>query len=134
MTPNKHPEVRPVALITGASSGIGLALAKVLAEHGHDVVLLARTLDALEAAAGMIEGKFGVRAFALRKDLEDPAAPQETYDAIRAENMHVDVLVNNAGFGLGGEFMETDLDRELAMIQVNIAAVTQLTKIFGAPM
>jgi len=129
--PDKKPST---ALITGASRGIGFALTKVIARHGHDVIMVARKNDALEAAAGMIEGKFGVRAIAIRADLSEPTAPRELLDAVQSQGIEVGILVNNAGFGLGGEFLETDLDRELEMIEVNIAAVTQLTKLFGAPM
>jgi uncharacterized protein len=123
-----------VALITGASRGIGLELAKVIAEHGHDVVLVARQVDALEAAAGAIEGKYGVRAIVLPADLRRPEAAQEIHDSILAQDLDVHILVNNAGFGLGGEFVETDLDREIEMIQVNISALTQLTKHFARGM
>lgn len=118
------------ALVTGASSGIGLELAKQFAAHGHDLVITSRHRDALEAVAGTIEGKFGVKVTVIPDDLIDPAAPQRLFDAIRAENIGVHFLVNNAGFGLGGEFAGTDITRELEMIQVNIAALTHLTKLF----
>ena len=122
------------ALITGASRGIGLALASEIASHGHDVVLVARRRDALEAAAGMIEGKYDVRATVIPADLSQPATPQSLYDAALNEKLEIEILVNNAGFGLGGAFMETDLERETEMIQVNAVALTQLTKLFGRSM
>jgi short-subunit dehydrogenase len=75
-----------------------------------------------------------VRAIALRADLSDQSSPGELFNETRSQGLDIEILVNNAGFGLGGEFFETDLDRELEMITVNIAAVTQLTKLFGAPM
>jgi len=134
VSPSNSAAKGPVALITGASRGIGFELAKVSAGNGHDVVLVARKLDALEAAAGMIEGKFGVRAIAIVADLSDPDAPQQLHDSVVAQQLEIDVLINNAGFGLGGEFLETDLEREVEMIQVNVTAVTQLTKLFAAGM
>jgi short-subunit dehydrogenase len=118
------------ALITGGSGGIGLELAKVFAAHGHDLLLTARHRDALEAAAGTIEGRYGVKVTVIAEDLTDPGAPQRLFDAATAENITIDFLVNNAGFGLGGEFIDTDIERELEMVQVNIAALMQLTKLF----
>jgi short-subunit dehydrogenase len=123
-----------VALVTGASSGIGLALAREIAANGHDVVLTARNGDALEAAAGAIEGKYGVRADAIPLDLRNPDAAEQLYQTISNQKIEIGILVNNAGFGLGGEFLETDLQREVEMIQVNVIAVTQLTKLFAAGM
>ena len=118
------------ALITGGSVGIGLELAKQFAAHGHDLVLSARHQDALEAAAGLIEGKYGVKVTVITADLADPDSPQRLFDAVNAEKIDIHFLVNNAGFGLGGEFSETDGARELDMIQVNISALTNLTKLF----
>ena len=125
---------RPTALVTGGSGGIGLELAKVLARNGFDLVLVARRRDTLEAAAGQLEGKFDVRAHVFAADLRRREAPQEIFDFLQNENIPIEVLVNNAGFGLGGEFSETAVERELEMIQVNIVALTHLTKLFLAPM
>jgi uncharacterized protein len=125
---------RPTALVTGGSGGIGLELAKVLARNGFDLVLVARKRDTLEAAAGQLEGKFDVRAHVFAADLRRREAPQEIFDFLQNENIPIEVLVNNAGFGLGGEFSETAVERELEMIQVNIVALTHLTKLFLAPM
>jgi short-subunit dehydrogenase len=118
------------ALVTGASSGIGLELAKVLARHGYDLVLVARKRDALEAVAGQIEGQYDVKAHVFAADLRRREAPEAIWDFLRNEAIPVTVLINNAGFGLGGEFADTELTRELEMIQVNIAALTHLTKLF----
>jgi short-subunit dehydrogenase len=134
MPPRKNSNEKPIALITGASRGIGLELAKECARNGHDVVLVARRQDALEAAAGMIEGKYDVRATVLPSDLGDPDAPPELYAATVARGIDIGILINNAGFGLGGEFLETNLQREIEMIQVNVVAVTQLTKLFAPAM
>ena len=122
------------ALITGGSTGIGLELAKQFAAHGHSVVLAARNTDKLEAAAGKIEGKYGVSVKTISIDLGDSDSPQRLYDIISGDNVGIDYLVNNAGFGLGGEFADTDIERELDMIQVNVASVVHLTKLFLPPM
>ena len=130
MPSNSNGAPRRTALVTGGSGGIGLELAKVLARSGYDIVLVARKRDTLEAAAGQLEGKFKITAHVFAADLRRQEAPQAIFDFLRNENIPIEILVNNAGFGLGGEFSETDLDRELEMIQVNIAALTQLTKLF----
>lgn len=125
---------RPTALVTGGSGGIGLEIAKVLARKGFDLVLVARRRDTLEAAAGQLEGKFDIKAHVFAADLRRREAPEQIFDFLRNENISIDALVNNAGFGLGGEFTETEVERELEMIQVNIAALTHLTKLFLPPM
>lgn len=125
---------RPTALITGASAGIGAELAKVFAAHDHDLVLVARRRDALEALAGTLEGKHGITATVIVDDLGDPEAPERIFAAARDARIEVDVLVNNAGFGLGGEFSETPIAREITMVQVNITALMHLTKLFVGPM
>ncbi len=121
---------RKTALITGGSGGIGLELAKVFARNAFDVVLVARKRDTLEAAAGQLEGKFNITAHVFAADLRRREAPLSIFDFLQNENIPIEILVNNAGFGLGGDFADTDLDRELEMIQVNIAALTHLTKLF----
>ncbi len=134
MPPRKSPDEKSVALITGASRGIGLEIAKECAKHDHDVVLVARRQDALEAAAGLIEGKYGVRAVVVPADLSDPGAPSEIFAGMIEQQIEVHMLVNNAGFGLGGEFLDTDIEREIEMIHVNVTALTHLTKLFAPPM
>lgn len=128
------PQKRETALITGASAGIGLELAKQFAAHGHDLILVARNRDALEAAAGTVEGRYDIKATVIASDLAQPESPQRVFESVMAEGLRVDILVNNAGFGFAGPFVETDIDRELDMIQVNITAVTHLTKLFLQPM
>jgi uncharacterized protein len=130
MRAKRNGTQRQTALVTGGSGGIGIEIAKVLARNGFDLVLVARKRDTLEAAAGQIEGKFAVRVQVFAADLRRPDAPQAIFDFLHNENIPIEVLVNNAGFGLGGEFADTKLQRELEMIQVNIAALTHLTKLF----
>jgi short-subunit dehydrogenase len=122
------------ALITGGSTGIGLDLAREFAAHGHNLVIVARNRDRLDQAAGALEGKYGVKVTAIPSDLSLDGSAQRLYDAVLAEGIDIDYLVNNAGFGLGGEFADTDLDRELDMIQLNVAAVVHMTKLFMQPM
>ena len=130
MRAKRNGNHRQTALVTGGSGGIGLELAKVLARNGFDLVLVSRTRDSLEAAAGQIEGKYDVRVHVFAADLRRREAPEAIFDFLHNENTAIDILINNAGFGLGGEFAETELTRELEMIQVNIAALTHLTKLF----
>jgi uncharacterized protein len=115
------------ALITGASSGIGLELARIFAEHGHDVVLVARSEGKLNSLASELQSR-GVRAHVVATDLGAPGAAKTVVDRTRELGVDVDVLVNNAGYGLYGPFLETSLDAELAMIQLNIVTLTELTK------
>ncbi len=130
MQAKRNGTQRQTGLVTGGSGGIGLELAKNLARAGFDLVLVARKRDTLEAAAGQLEGKFGIKAHVFAADLRLSDAPQAIFGFLRNENIDIDVLVNNAGFGLGGEFADTSIQRELEMIQVNIAALTHLTKLF----
>jgi short-subunit dehydrogenase len=119
---------KKTALITGASSGIGLDFARLFSEGGYDVVLVARTESKLKALADELSQKHGVRALAVAADLADPAAPGRLMERLKAEGVQVDVLVNNAGYAGYGVFAETDARMELDMIQVNIGALTALTK------
>lgn len=118
------------ALITGASAGLGLELAKLFAADRHDVVLVARRLDRLEQLAKELTGKHGVRAEAIAADLMDPGAPEAIAAEVEKRGMAVDFLVNNAGFGLAGRFVDNDRARERGMIEVNVTAVAMLTHRF----
>jgi short-subunit dehydrogenase len=119
----------PTALITGASSGIGLELASLAAQDGHDLVLVARQRERLESVGRGLEEEYGVRVSVLAKDLADPSAPAELWRGLAERGIGIDALVNNAGFGVYGFFAQTSVDRELEMIQVNVAALTHLTKL-----
>ena len=115
------------ALITGASSGIGAAFAWALARQGYDLVLLARREDRLRALADEIQRSHPVQVEILPTDLSDPAAVEQAAARI-AEIDNLDLLVNNAGFGTGGDFAWTDIQPELRMIQVHINATVRLTR------
>ena len=118
------------AIVTGASCGIGLELAKILAKDGKNIVVIARSRDQLEDLKREIENKHGTKVKVLAKDLSDPKAPPEIFSELEKEKIYIDVLVNNAGFGVYGMFLETDLREELDMIQVNAASLIHLTKLF----
>lgn len=121
---------RPTALVTGASSGIGEALARRLAAEGHDLVLVARNAERLEAFARELTSRHAVTAHVLQRDLSEVEAPEDIYRTLAERGIRVDVLVNNAGFGGYGLFQDTDLTHELDMIQVNVTALVHLTKLF----
>ena len=122
------------ALVTGASAGIGRALATEFAANGHDVVLVARRGTELLALANDLEDDHGVRAYAIDQDLASVDAPNELYEATRERDVQVDILVNNVGIGTQGAFVENDLGRELDQLQLNVVTPTQLTHRFGGDM
>jgi short-subunit dehydrogenase len=115
------------ALITGASSGIGLELARIFASNRYDLVLVARNEAKLLELARECESS-GVHAYVIAADLSKADAPRSIVEGVGRLGLEIDVLVNNAGYGLYGPFVETSLATELDMIQVNIAALTELTK------
>lgn len=118
---------RPVALVTGASSGIGVALARELARHGHDVVLTARSLAPMEALAAELR-RFGVDATVIVADLSRPEGAATLVGELNARGIEIEVLVNNAGLGAFGRFDQIAASRNAEMLQVNIAALTELTQ------
>ena len=118
------------ALITGGSVGIGAALAEEFASHGHDLILVSRKRDKLEARGRLIGETFGVDVVCLPEDLTDPHGARRLHEAVVARGLDVHFLVNNAGVGLYGKFATTDLDAELKMIQLNTTSIVDLTKRF----
>ena len=100
--PQTESQHRKTALVTGASSGIGLELARLFAQDGYDLVLVARSEDKLAALAGELSDKHGIAAHVLAKDLADPASPEATFAETQAKKLHIDVLINNAGFATYG--------------------------------
>lgn len=118
------------ALITGATSGIGLALAKVFAKNNYNLILVARKQEDLNKTKLDLESQFHVAVTTIAKDLSDGKAPQEIYDFCLQQNLRVDVLVNNAGFGSYGPFIDIELPKQLAMIDLNMRALTHLIGLF----
>ncbi len=125
-----HNHAGQTALITGASSGIGYELSKLFAANGFNLVLVARRVEKLNQLAAGLIAAHGIQAAAYPVDLSDPAAPKVLFAALEQQGLKVDVLVNNAGFGVHGAFAELDLDQELAMLQVNVVSLVQLTRLF----
>ena len=121
-------------LITGASEGIGRALAEVFARHGYNLVLTARNRARLESLAQELKSEHGIAAFILDLDLAEADGPKALFEAVKAEGIAIDILVNNAGFGLYGPFLERNTGEHGDLVQVNIQALTALCHLFGADM
>lgn len=117
-------------LITGASSGIGLELAKLFAQDGYSLVLVARTQSDLEQTASELSGRYGIEAIPIAKDLFDPQAPFELYDELKSRGLQIGILVNDAGQGQYGLFAQGDIRRYLDIIQLNVSSLTALTYLF----
>jgi hypothetical protein len=116
------------ALVTGASAGLGVEFAKLCAAGGYDVVLVARSASRLADLAASLAKTYGVKARPLVADLANPAAPPEIFAQLAGTP--VDLLINNAGFGVHGAYVETDWVREQGLMQVNMVALAHLTKLF----
>ena len=117
------------ALVTGASAGIGAALARELAGEGANLILTARRKERLEALAAELNAK-GTQTRMVVADLNDPAAPQQIYDATEGAGLAVDILVNNAGLGHYGAFSSLEVKQELSQVRVNCEAVVALSRVF----
>lgn len=122
--------MKNTALITGASNGIGLELAKIHASKGGDLVLVARNKFKLDEIKIELEKQFKISVYTIGKDLSLTNSAQEIYDETYKENIQVDYLINNAGFGDFGMFAETDWNKELQMINLNITSLTHFTKLY----
>jgi len=122
--------MKQTALITGASNGIGLELAKIHAQKGGDVVLVARSKEKLEQLAQELTAEYGVKTWVIAQDLSASNAAQAIFAETEAQGISVDILINNAGFGGHGRFFERELVKEQQMIQVNITTLTELTHLY----
>ena len=118
------------ALITGASSGIGLELARRFAGDGYDLVIIARREDLLNKVAKEIMENFGVKVSVMPKDLTEKDSTLEIFKKLEKEGKEINVVVNNAGFGAVGEFTELDYERQINMIDLNINSLVSLTRLF----
>jgi uncharacterized protein len=132
MEPSSTP--RPVALVTGASGGIGADIAVLLAAEKHDLVLVARSRDKLAELAARLEKEHGISVTVLTADLTDPGAPDLIAKVVREKGLVIDVLVNNAGLGSYGPFAEIDAKIDLGLIALNVTSLTHMTKLFLPPM
>ncbi len=125
---------RRTALVTGASGGIGLELARLLAADRIDLVITARSADKLEALASELRQRHAVDVQVIPSDLAKPGAATRIAAELNRREIHTDVLVNNAGFAQYGPFAESDLEQLMSMLQVNMAALTELTRQLLFPM
>lgn len=117
-------------LITGASSGIGLELAREFARNGHPMILTARVESELQGIADQLRANYGIEVESIGRDLRNPSAPQELFDATEGQGRRVDILVNDAGLGYRGKFWEIPLENETEIVDVNISALLKLTRLF----
>ena len=122
------------ALVTGASTGIGVDLAECLAKDGYDLILTARSEALLEEVAERLAAKHKVKAATVALDLGQPGAGRKLADEIAAKGLHVDVLVNNAGYGTAGALDGSDAAEQLGMVDLNVRALTELTQIYWSAM
>ena len=122
------------ALVTGASSGLGVDFARELARRGCRVVLVARREELLKKLQGELQARHGITATVMTLDLGDPAAPQRLHDALEAQGLAIDILVNNAGFGVYGMELDIPWEKTRQMLMLDIVALTHLTKLFARGM
>lgn len=120
---------RQTALVTGASGGIGAELARVLAAHGHDLILVARNAESLETLGRELERRHGVTVRAIPADLSRPGSAERLWVEVAASGQTVGVLVNNAGAGLHGPTSEQDVDALKAMLELNVTSLVALTRL-----
>jgi short-subunit dehydrogenase len=118
------------ALVTGATSGIGYELAKLLAKDGFNLIIVARDQDELHKTSAELMEQYGVGVTPIAKDLFIPSSAFQLYEQVKARGIDVDILINDAGQGQYGKFIETDIERELDIIQLNISSLVVLTKLF----
>lgn len=123
-------QLNKIALITGASTGIGKEFANIHTERGGDLVVVARRKDKLETLKSELELKYSVKVIVIEKDLSQLSAPKEIYEELKKAGIKIDYLINNAGFGGRGKFHEREWKSDLNMINLNVIALSALTRFF----
>jgi short-subunit dehydrogenase len=131
---NQAMNATKTALITGASGGIGYELAKLFAKDHHNLVLVARSGAKLTQFADELQRRFGISVRTVAVDLASPDSPPLLFDQLQRDGIAVDILVNNAGYGMLGEFAAISTEESLGQIQLNVTALTHLTKLLLGPM
>lgn len=121
---------KKTVLITGASGGIGRDFAELFARNGYDLIIVARSADRLQALANDLGDRYATAVVVIAQDLATPTAAHALFDAVTAQGLQVDELVNNAGFADYGEFVKSDLAKQEAMMQLNMGTLTSLTRLF----
>ncbi|RYD47170.1 MAG: SDR family NAD(P)-dependent oxidoreductase [Verrucomicrobiaceae bacterium] len=124
-----HPMKKNLALVTGCTNGIGHHLARVLAFHGHDLVLVSPDQEEMEFLAIELGAIYGTRCHIIARDLEEESAATDVYDFLLQRGLEVDILANNAGHGYQAKFWAGDIARDISMVNLNICAVLRLTKL-----
>ncbi len=121
-------------LVTGASSGLGVDFARQLAERGHDLILVARNAERMEVLAAELSEKYKVRCHVIPQDLSRAGSARELVVKLSAMKLDVDILINNAGYGVGGEFVQSDFSEMAGMLQLNMNTLAELTHLLLPPM
>lgn len=127
-------QTQGVALITGASSGIGLEMARLLAGRGYDLLIVSRNAARLADLAASLENESGVAAHSFAIDLAKAGSARRVFDASKERGLEIDVLINNAGVGLFGEHLSVDLEASQEMLQLNIVSLCELCSLYGQDM
>ena len=122
--------MRKTVLITGASSGLGVEFAKIHAAKGDNLVLVARGKDKMNLLKTEIEKRFDISVYVIGRDLSEPSAPKTIFNELKTQKIHIDYLINNAGFGDFGLFAQSNWEKQVQMINLNITALAYLTRLF----
>lgn len=125
---------RKVVLITGATSGIGLEFAHIYAQHNYDLLIIARSEDKLLKLKAELETRYAIHVYVFVQDLSTCKAANNVYEFTRKNNLDIEILINNAGFGDYGNFYEYDMQKQINLLQVNIVTLVELTRYFLPPM
>lgn len=122
--------MQETVLITGASTGIGASLAQLYAQDGYQLILVARSKDKLDELAAQFKKSYHTQTIVIEMDLQKSHAAEHLKERVEAERLEVDILINNAGYGLFGEFADADLEQQTGMIDLNVRTLTRLSRLF----